>query len=167
MFLREFEPLKSESCKLNAKQPYLACLLFLVWNHCFFIHSMCSCLQGSLPIYSSKLSVSVVDNLLLVHQIDAKVVIIYDLFVDSRAPVSAPLPLLWRGYQGSDSSSQATNKENESPGSSTINENVVMYEDSWTFLVPDLILDQTNKVLWRVHLDLEASWLLLVYLHAN
>ncbi|XP_013621720.1 PREDICTED: uncharacterized protein C18orf8-like isoform X1 [Brassica oleracea var. oleracea] len=112
--------------------------------------------QGSLPIYSSKLSVSVVDNLLLVHQIDAKVVIIYDLFVDSRAPVSAPLPLLWRGYQGSDSSSQATNKENESPGSSTINENVVMYEDSWTFLVPDLILDQTNKVLWRVHLDLEA-----------
>nr|VDC93390.1 unnamed protein product [Brassica oleracea] len=131
VFLREFEPLKSESCKLNAKQPYLACLLFL----------------GSLPIYSSKLSVSVVDNLLLVHQIDAKVVIIYDLFVDSRAPVSAPLPLLWRGYQGSDSSSQATNKENESPGSSTINENVVMYEDSWTFLVPDLILDQTNKAI--------------------
>ncbi|KAJ4898174.1 hypothetical protein Rs2_24968 [Raphanus sativus] len=112
--------------------------------------------QGSLPIYSSKLSVSVVDNLLLVHQIDAKVVIIYDLFVDSRAPVSAPLPLLWRGYQGSDSSSQAANMENESAESSTSNENIVMYEDAWTFLVPDLILDQTNKVLWRVHLDLEA-----------
>lgn len=112
--------------------------------------------QGSLPIYSSKLSVSVVDNLLLVHQIDAKVVIIYDLFVDSRAPVSAPLPLLWRVYQGSDTSSQATNKENESAESSTSNENIVMYEDAWTFLVPDLILDQTNKVLWRVHLDLEA-----------
>ncbi|KAJ0249429.1 Mic1 domain-containing protein [Hirschfeldia incana] len=112
--------------------------------------------QGSLPIYSSKLSVSVVDNLLLVHQIDAKVVIIYDLFVDSRAPVSAPLPLLWRGYQGSDPSFQATNKENESSESSTSNENIVMYEDAWTFLVPDLILDQTNKVLWRVHLDLEA-----------
>ncbi|KAG7580864.1 WD40-repeat-containing domain superfamily [Arabidopsis suecica] len=41
--------------------------------------------QGSLPIYSSKLSVNLVDNLLLVHQIDAKVVIIYDLFVDSRS----------------------------------------------------------------------------------
>ncbi|KAF8075677.1 hypothetical protein N665_1072s0007 [Sinapis alba] len=112
--------------------------------------------QGSLPIYSSKLSVSVVDNLLLVHQIDAKVVIIYDLFVDSRAPVSAPLPLLWRGYQGSDASSQAGSKENESPESSTSNENIVMYEDAWTFLVPDLILDQSSKVLWRVHLDLEA-----------
>ncbi|KAL0717045.1 hypothetical protein Bca4012_066367 [Brassica carinata] len=103
--------------------------------------------QGSLPIYSSKLSVSVVDNLLLVHQIDAKVVIIYDLFVDSRAPVSAPLPLLWRGYQGSDSSSQAANKENKSPESSTSNENIVMYEDAWAFLVPDLILDQTNKAI--------------------
>ncbi|CAA7016185.1 unnamed protein product [Microthlaspi erraticum] len=112
--------------------------------------------QGSLPIYSSKLSVSVVDNVLLVHQIDAKVVIIYDIFVDSRAPVSAPLPLLWRGHQGSDTSSQATIKENENSESSTSNENVAMYEDAWTFLVPDLILDQTNKVLWRVNLDLEA-----------
>ncbi|CAN7010616.1 unnamed protein product [Brassica rapa subsp. trilocularis] len=100
--------------------------------------------QGSLPIYSSKLSVSVVDNLLLVHQIDAKVVIIYDLFVDSRAPVSAPLPLLWRGYQGSDTSSQ---QENEGTESSTSSENIVMYEDAWTFLVPDLILDQTNKAI--------------------
>jgi hypothetical protein len=112
--------------------------------------------QGSLPIYSSKLSVNVVDNLLLVHQIDAKVVIIYDLFVDSRAPVSAPLPLLWRGYQVSETSSQAVNKEIESSESSTSNENIVMYEDGWTFLVPDLILDQTNKVLWKIHLDLEA-----------
>ncbi|XP_006407381.2 regulator of MON1-CCZ1 complex [Eutrema salsugineum] len=112
--------------------------------------------QGSLPIYSTKLSVSVVDNVLLVHQIDAKVVIIYDLFVDSRAPVSAPLPLLWRGYHGSDQSSQAANKENESSESSTSNEILVTYEDAWTFLVPDLILDQTNKVLWRIHLDLEA-----------
>jgi len=107
--------------------------------------------------------VNVVDNLLLVHQIDAKVVIIYDLFVDSRAPVSAPLPLLWRGYQVSETSSQAANKEIESSESSTSNENIVMYEDGWTFLVPDLILDQTNKVLWKIHLDLEASWLSLVY----
>ncbi|KAH0881049.1 hypothetical protein HID58_068443 [Brassica napus] len=105
--------------------------------------------QGSLPMYSSKLSVSVVDNLLLVHQIEAKVVIIYDLFMDSRAPVSAPLPLLWRGHQGSDTSSLAANKEIESPESSTSSENIVMYEDAWTFLAPDLILDQTNKVLCR------------------
>ncbi|XP_010486883.1 PREDICTED: uncharacterized protein C18orf8-like isoform X3 [Camelina sativa] len=113
--------------------------------------------QGSLPMYSSKLSVNVVDNLLLVHQIDAKVVIIYDLFADSRAPVSAPLPLLWRGYQGPDTSSQAANKEIESSESSTSNENIVMYEDGWTFLVQDLILDQTNKVLWKIHLDLEQA----------
>ncbi|CAN8270108.1 unnamed protein product [Cochlearia groenlandica] len=112
--------------------------------------------QGSLPIYSTKLSVSVVDNLLLVHQIDAKVVIIYDLFMDSRAPVSAPLPLLWRGIQASGTLSEAANKESESSESSTSNENIVTYEDGWTFLVPDFILDQTNKVLWKIHLDLEA-----------
>ncbi|KAF3589067.1 hypothetical protein F2Q69_00031869, partial [Brassica cretica] len=69
----------------------------------------------------------------------------YDLFMDSRAPVSAPLPLLWRGHQGSDTSSLAANKEIESPESSTSSENIVMYEDAWTFLAPDLILDQTNK----------------------
>lgn len=143
-------------------------LVFWTWDHfskfCFlYVHFIGSYLQGSLPIYSSTLSVNVVDNLLLVHQIDAKVVIIYDLFVDSRAPVSAPLPLLWRGYQGSDTSSQAANKEIESSESSTSNENIVMYEDGWTFLVPDFILDQTNKVLWKIHLDLEASWLSLVY----
>ncbi|WZZ62502.1 hypothetical protein YC2023_062609 [Brassica napus] len=112
-------------------------------------------------MYSSKLSVSVVDNLLLVHQIEAKVVIIYDLFMDSRAPVSAPLPLLWRGHQGSDTSSLAANKEIESPESSTSSENIVMYEDAWTFLAPDLILDQTNKVLCRVHLDLEAIFTMM------
>ncbi|KAI5420880.1 hypothetical protein KIW84_044642 [Lathyrus oleraceus] len=42
--------------------------------------------QGSLPIYSSRIAVSVVDNVLLIHQVDAKVVILYDLFADSRAP---------------------------------------------------------------------------------
>ncbi|KAL5075955.1 hypothetical protein RYX36_014939 [Vicia faba] len=54
--------------------------------------------QGSLPIYSSRIAVSVVDNVLLIHQVDAKIVILYDLFADSRAPISAPLPLLLRGF---------------------------------------------------------------------
>ncbi|KAF5737364.1 hypothetical protein HS088_TW13G00243 [Tripterygium wilfordii] len=35
--------------------------------------------QGSFPIYSSKIAVSVVDNVLLIHQVDAKVVILYDV----------------------------------------------------------------------------------------
>ena len=56
-------------------------------------------MQGSLPIYSSKIAVSVVDNVVRVHQNDAKVVILYDIYADSRAPISAPLPLLtWSMY---------------------------------------------------------------------
>ncbi|XP_010520011.1 PREDICTED: uncharacterized protein C18orf8 [Tarenaya hassleriana] len=112
--------------------------------------------QGSLPIYSSKLAVSMVDNVLLVHQIEAKVVIIYDLFVDSRAPVSAPLPLLLRGSPRSGIMSQAADEENEGSETTTSAEDIVMYEDGWTFLVPDLILDRTNSVLWKIHLDVEA-----------
>ncbi|XP_043691029.1 regulator of MON1-CCZ1 complex-like [Telopea speciosissima] len=61
--------------------------------------------QGSLPIYSSKIAVSVVDNVLSVHQVDAKVVILYDIFADSWAPISAPLPLLLRGFPRANSSS--------------------------------------------------------------
>ncbi|KAG6693996.1 hypothetical protein I3842_09G028000 [Carya illinoinensis] len=81
--------------------------------------------QGSLPIYSSRISVSVVDNVLLVHQVDAKVVILYDIFADSQANIVS---------------------ENEA----------TIYGDDWTFLVPDLICDAANKILWKIHLDLEA-----------
>ncbi|KAF4369006.1 hypothetical protein F8388_013335, partial [Cannabis sativa] len=99
--------------------------------------------QGSLPIYSSRIAVSAVDNVLLVHQIDAKVVILYDVFTDSRAPVSAPLPLLLRGLRRSNSASLRSHREdNGSSVDSAINSHeVVVYGDGWTFLVPDLICD--------------------------
>ncbi|KAF3615853.1 hypothetical protein FXO37_35324, partial [Capsicum annuum] len=32
----------------------------------------------------------------------------------------------------------------------------VIYGDEWVFLVPDLICDIANGVLWKIHLDLEA-----------
>ncbi|KAG2686883.1 hypothetical protein I3760_09G027200 [Carya illinoinensis] len=67
--------------------------------------------QGSLPIYSSRISVSVVDNVLLVHQVDAKVVILYDIFADSQAPISAPLPLLLRGLRRYNSSASQSGRE--------------------------------------------------------
>lgn len=114
--------------------------------------------QGSLPIYSSKVAVSVVDNVLLVHQVDAKVVILYDIFADSRAPISAPLPVLLRGFQRSDiSNSRPSTKESESSEASDSNDNeAIIYGADWTFLVPDLICDIANKLLWKNHLDLEA-----------
>ncbi|CAI9100968.1 OLC1v1038165C1 [Oldenlandia corymbosa var. corymbosa] len=113
--------------------------------------------QGSLPVYSNRVAVSAVDNVLLVHQVDAKVVIMYDLFSDSRAPVSAPLPLLLRGFPraGALSSSQSTSWSTGTSDTVTDNE-AVAYGDGWLFLVPDLVCDATNGLLWKINLDLEA-----------
>ncbi|XP_061346358.1 uncharacterized protein LOC133292005 isoform X2 [Gastrolobium bilobum] len=113
--------------------------------------------QGSLPIYSSRIAVSVVDNVLLIHQVDAKVVILYDLFADSRAPISAPLPLLLRGFPRSSTSSQFSGRQSESSDGTVLsNHEAVMYTDTWTFLVPDLVCDVANKLLWKFSLDIEA-----------
>lgn len=106
--------------------------------------------QGTLPIYSSKIAVSVVDNVLLVHQVDAKVVILYDIFLDCLAPVSAPLPLL---LKGTSSNSRQTVHEQDNL---TSDYGGMIYGNSWTFLVPDLICDVDNGMLWRISLDLEA-----------
>ncbi|KAG4916034.1 hypothetical protein JHK87_053591 [Glycine soja] len=113
--------------------------------------------QGSLPIYSNSIAVSVVDNVLLIHQVDAKVVILYDLFADSRAPISAPLPLLLRGFPRSSTLSQSSGRESESTDGNVLsNHEAVTYANTWTFLVPDLVCDVANKLLWKFHLDLEA-----------
>lgn len=114
--------------------------------------------QGSLPIYSSRIAVSVVDNVLLVHQNDAKVVILYDIFADSRAPISAPLPLLLRGFpRYSTSVSQSSREDSGSSEANFVTDNeAIIYGDDWTFLVPDFICDDANKFLWKIHLDLEA-----------
>lgn len=138
-------------------------VLFLYFNgdHLYF--------QGSLPIYSSKVAVSVVDNVLLIHQVDAKVVILYDIFADSRAPISAPLPLLLRGFpRASVSSSQSSSNDAESLEEKDLSDaEAIVYGDDWVFLVPDLICDVANGCLWKIHLDLEASliflsWVILV-----
>lgn len=110
-------------------------------------------------MYSSKIAVSVIDNVLLVHQVDAKVVILYDIFSDLRAPISAPLPLLLRGLPRSTASSvHASIKDSEGPeANDSSNNETVVYGDNWTFLVPDLICDVSNGLLWQIRLDLEVS----------
>ncbi|KAK4766433.1 hypothetical protein SAY87_008075 [Trapa incisa] len=114
--------------------------------------------QGSLPIYSSKIAVSVVDNVLLVHQVDAKVVILYDIFLDSQSPISAPLPLLLRGLPRSTSmGSRSNDKNGENSEVNYLSDlEAIIYGDDWNFLIPDLICDVSNKILWKLHLDLEA-----------
>ncbi|KAL3632390.1 hypothetical protein CASFOL_025374 [Castilleja foliolosa] len=107
--------------------------------------------QGSLPAYSNRIDASVVDNILLVHQVDAKVVIIYDIFADSQAPISAPLPLFLRGYSKTTcKASEPSESKNPSDAEKTI------YGDHWNFLVPDLVCDVSNGLLWKINVDLEA-----------
>ncbi|XP_075110746.1 uncharacterized protein LOC107832737 isoform X1 [Nicotiana tabacum] len=126
--------------------------------HCYRFYRDAVIQQGSLPVYSNKITVSVVDNVLLVHQVDAKVVIIYDIFADSRAPVSAPLPLLVRGFSRANAAaSQLMCQNDEGPAGKDSNHGeTVIYADEWVFLVPDLICDIANGVLWKINLDLEA-----------
>ncbi|CAN6318557.1 unnamed protein product [Urochloa humidicola] len=106
--------------------------------------------QCTLPTYSSRIAVSAVDNIIMVHQIDAKVVILYDVNLDSYAPVSAPLPLLVRGLPSNSRQASQTADSQCSAYGGTI------YGDGWNFLIPDLICDADNGLLWRLHLDLEA-----------
>ncbi|XP_010693858.2 uncharacterized protein LOC104906755 [Beta vulgaris subsp. vulgaris] len=125
--------------------------------HCYRFYRDAVVPQGSLSIYSSKVSVSVVDNVLLVHQVDAKVVILYDLFAESRAPVSAPLPLLLRGYPRSSMSSTISSKDDGSSDLKPANDDgSTIYREGWMFLNPDLICDTTNGLLWKIHIDLDA-----------
>lgn len=120
--------------------------------------------QGSLPVYSNKIAVSVVDNVLLVHQVDAKVIIIYDIFADSQVPVSAPLPLLVRGFSRANAAASQLMGQNVEglEGKDSNHGETVIYADEWVFLVPDLICDIANGVLWKIHIDLEVKFSLLV-----
>lgn len=111
--------------------------------------------QSSLPIFSSKIAVSVIDNVLLVHQLEAKVVILYDIFSDTRAPISAPLPLLLRGMPKANA--RSTNRDAVRMESNEMKDHeAVTYGDGWTFLVPDMICDVAPGNVWRIHLDLDA-----------
>jgi hypothetical protein len=86
----------------------------------------------------------------MVHQIDAKVVILYDVFMDSYAPISAPLPLLVRGLPSNNKQSA------QPPDSQSSAYGGTLYGEGWSFLIPDLVCDVENGLLWKLHLDLEA-----------
>ncbi|XP_041994930.1 regulator of MON1-CCZ1 complex-like [Salvia splendens] len=114
--------------------------------------------QGSLPAYSDRIAVSVVDNVLLVHQAEAKVVIVYDIYADSQVPISAPLPLCLRGYSRANvAASHTSTKTSEASESKNLSDTEeTTYGDQWQFLVPDLVLDVSNGSLWKISMDLEG-----------
>jgi hypothetical protein len=118
--------------------------------------------QATLPTYSSRIAVSAVDNLIMVHQIDAKVVILYDVFMDSYTPISAPLPLLVRGLPSNSRQAAQTADHQSSAYGGTL------YGEGWNFLIPDLICDADNGLLWKLHLDLEVrnqQWIIYGLYH--
>ncbi|KNA14828.1 hypothetical protein SOVF_103710 [Spinacia oleracea] len=73
------------------------------------------------------------------------------------APVSAPLPLLLRGYPRASMTSRPCSKDDGSSNlKPTYEDETTIYSDEWTFLNPDLICDTTTGLLWKVYLDLDA-----------
>ncbi|KAJ7568420.1 hypothetical protein O6H91_01G032200 [Diphasiastrum complanatum] len=122
--------------------------------------------QGSMPMYSRNVAISIVDNILLVHQIDSKVVLLYDILSDPKVPISAPLPLVIRQQLSSpgavtrpfedarDADTQSTPGINNARPLTANEANV--YGDGWVFVNPDIILDHAHGILWKIFIDLEA-----------
>ncbi|KAJ3673625.1 hypothetical protein LUZ60_005617 [Juncus effusus] len=105
--------------------------------------------QGNIQVYSSKIAISTVDNIILIHQLDSKVLLLYDLFLDNYAPISAPLPLTIRGVSG-------INENNNNNDDYYNNNNDYVYNEGWSFLTPDLICDVDRGLVWKLFLDLDA-----------
>ena len=49
--------------------------------------------KHALQLYSTEVRLSACDNLLLVHTLDAKVVMLFDLRINAHSAIAAPLPL--------------------------------------------------------------------------
>ncbi|BBM97276.1 regulator of MON1-CCZ1 complex [Marchantia polymorpha subsp. ruderalis] len=120
--------------------------------------------EGCLPIYSRNVALSVVDNVLLIHEIDSKVVLLYDILSEPKSTISAPLPLLLRGAPLHGSSSRGfetantsgnTSSEPDLLGNLTSAEDQI-YDKGWVFVNPDIVLDHVHGLLWKIRLDLEA-----------
>lgn len=49
--------------------------------------------KHALQLYSEEVRLSACDNLLLIHNLDAKVVLLFDLRINVNSAIAAPLPL--------------------------------------------------------------------------
>lgn len=86
----------------------------------------------ALAIYSSRATVSVSDNLLVVHALDSKVALIFDLRINQQFPITAPLPLA------------TVSTDNFSS----------LYSPHWSFAPPDLVVDPQAGRVGQLHIDL-------------
>ena len=85
-----------------------------------------------LAIYSRQAAVSVSDNLLIVHAIDSRVCLIFDLRINAQFPITAPLPI----------ATVAT--EAFSP----------LYSPHWSLASPDYVIDPQAGRVGQLRLDL-------------
>jgi len=90
--------------------------------------------KHALQLYSSQVAVSVSDNLLIVHAVDSRVVLLFDIKINSRFPVTAPLPLATL------------------PG----DEFGALYSPHWTFGCPDYVIDPQAGRVGQLVVDLNA-----------
>ena len=88
----------------------------------------------ALNLYATSVAVSVSDNLLLVHSLEAKVVLIFDLKINTQFPISAPLPL-------------ATLPLSRWPA---------VYTPHWVLAAPDVVIDPQMGVVGILKPDLAA-----------
>ena len=88
----------------------------------------------ALNLYATSVAVSVSDNLLLVHSLEAKVVLIFDLKINTQFPISAPLPL-------------ATLPLSRWPS---------VYTPHWVLAAPDVVIDPQMGVVGILKLGLAA-----------
>eukprot|EP00658_Telonema_sp_P-2_P018721 TRINITY_DN17332_c0_g1_i2.p1 TRINITY_DN17332_c0_g1~~TRINITY_DN17332_c0_g1_i2.p1 ORF type:complete len:692 (+),score=176.60 TRINITY_DN17332_c0_g1_i2:116-2191(+) len=80
-------------------------------------------------------AVSVVDNLIVVHNLGSKVSMLFDVHSKEDFPISAPLPML---------------DEVEAELSSEL------YSENWDFLTPNYVMDRRLGIFWEIVLDMEA-----------
>jgi hypothetical protein len=88
----------------------------------------------ALQLYSSQVRVSVIDNLLLVHALDAQVVLLFDIKINSQFAITAPLPLALVAADGFSS----------------------LYSPHWSMSSPDYVVDPQAGRVGQLALSLEA-----------
>ena len=88
----------------------------------------------SLSIYSRHATVSVSDNLLIVHALDSKVALIFDVKINSQFPVTAPLPIATVAADGFSS----------------------LYSPHWQMHAPDVLVDPQAGRVGKLSVDLRA-----------
>lgn len=116
-----------------------------------------------IELFSKAVALSAVDNVVLVHNLDTKVSMIYDIKV-TRFPFVNPLPLAPftakprpRPLSVSLSSTEMAQFINEGSNASDLHnpEGFELYKSDWRFIPPRTVIDIREGYAWKLSLDLD------------